>query len=615
MAQNVEVLLANDDRQHKYTRADFTALRAWLNRLPISQISSLYYCEDDLEDMGCATSAGLQNRLESMRDYLLKRAIDQNPHVAEGLRRARMLHVWSKSACDFLVQAADQDFSTPKKTDPVSVWFRPMIAALIKAEGAKTIGEMIDLIRTRGDGWYRPIPRIGAGKATAIVGWLRKFEGTLGPVRMASIAPVAADKFVVVTPQNPVLVPLERVILPQALDGATGFNRNPSFALVQARNDLEAIDAYLYKFRGKEKTERAYRKELERFLLWCVTVRGKAMSSIMQEDCEAYKDFLVAPLKSWIGKKTKRLSNDWKPFAGNPSPASQKYAVLTIRTFFEWLVNVRYLAGNPWVTVGDPVVAQAITPLQIDRALPKLLWTKLAGPGGILDTLTEVPDLELQKRYRMRGAAAAISMSAQFRLVRAALLLLGESGLRREEAVYATRDKLKPVPGVANLWELDVLGKRSKWRTVFLPGRAVEAIKVHWNDRGQDFSYGLADIPLLSPLYVPDIAPAKRKHKAEEGKLNESGFSQDGLYRVIKTALRRIADDQTLDLDNFEREKLRSCGPHAFRHTFGTQAAAGRVPLDVLQRVLGHASLQTTTIYVQAEKQRSIEELGKFFGN
>ena len=55
MAQNVEVLLANDDRQHKYTRADFTALRAWLNRLPISQISSLYYCEDDIEDMGCAT--------------------------------------------------------------------------------------------------------------------------------------------------------------------------------------------------------------------------------------------------------------------------------------------------------------------------------------------------------------------------------------------------------------------------------------------------------------------------------------------------------------------------------------------------------------------------------
>ncbi|MGY6123876.1 hypothetical protein ACW9YQ_33870 (plasmid) [Paraburkholderia strydomiana] len=29
--------------------------------------------------------------------------------------------------------------------------------------------------------------------------------------------------------------------------------------------------------------------------------------------------------------------------------------------------------------------------------------------------------------------------------------------------------------------------------------------------------------------------------------------------------------------------------PHAFRHTLGTQATAEDVPLDVVQRVLGHA--------------------------
>jgi integrase len=82
---------------------------------------------------------------------------------------------------------------------------------------------------------------------------------------------------------------------------------------------------------------------------------------------------------------------------------------------------------------------------------------------------------------------------------------------------------------------------------------------------------------------------------------------------VIKTALIRIANDASLALDEGERNTLRKAGPHAFRHTFGTQAVAGDVPLDVLQRVLGHASLQTTTIYVQAEKRRSIDELGKFF--
>ena len=32
---------------------------------------------------------------------------------------------------------------------------------------------------------------------------------------------------------------------------------------------------------------------------------------------------------------------------------------------------------------------------------------------------------------------------------------------------------------------------------------------------------------------------------------------------------------------------------HAFRHTFGTQSVADEVPVDVVQKVLGHASLAT----------------------
>jgi hypothetical protein len=48
---------------------------------------------------------------------------------------------------------------------------------------------------------------------------------------------------------------------------------------------------------------------------------------------------------------------------------------------------------------------------------------------------------------------------------------------------------------------------------------------------------------------------------------------------------------------------------HAFRHTFGTLAAAEDVPVDVIQRMLGHRSLQTTTIYVQAEKRRMMCEV------
>jgi integrase len=67
------------------------------------------------------------------------------------------------------------------------------------------------------------------------------------------------------------------------------------------------------------------------------------------------------------------------------------------------------------------------------------------------------------------------------------------------------------------------------------------------------------------------------------------------------------------DLTVAEMTQLTSTSPHAFRHTFGTQAGANEVPLDVIQRIMGHASLQTTTIYVQAERERMMRESSKYF--
>ncbi|MGE5469763.1 MAG: phage integrase family protein [Bacteroidota bacterium] len=615
MAQNTDVLIP----ELRYSRADFTALRAYLNRLPLAQIARLYYSDDDLENLGCDHEGGLRQRLEDMRDRLIARATDSNPHVADLLRQARRAQVWSRGAIDFLVQAADQDMTRPARHDPLSMWFKPRIAQVLQADGQRCMADLVGVIAARGQAWYRPIPRLGEGKAKAIVRWLRRHQAALGAVSDATLypAPPAVDRGIVLLDPNQaeLLVPLERMALAKAYDGSQGVNRHPSFCLISARNDLQAVESYLYKYRAQEKTRRAYQKELERFLLWCLYRRAKPLSSVLLEDCEAYKDFIAAPAADWIGVRTRRLATGWKPFAGVPSAASQRYAIQILRAFFGWLVDVRYLAGNPWITVADPRVAQAILPIKIDKALPGKLWGKLAGTGGLLDQLCQLPDTELQARYSLRGWAARMSMAAQFRLVRAALALLGDGGLRREEAACASRDKLKPVRGVAGLWELDVLGKRNKWRTIFLPKRAIDALVAHWEDRGQDFSFGLVEMPLISPLVVPATTSSRNKHWADPvgSTRKESGFAPDGLYQVIKTTLARIADDALLPLDNDERELMRQAGPHAFRHTFGTQAAASSVPLDVLQRILGHVSLNTTTIYVQAEKQRSIAEIGKFF--
>ena len=47
------------------------------------------------------------------------------------------------------------------------------------------------------------------------------------------------------------------------------------------------------------------------------------------------------------------------------------------RAAFTWLVDVRYLAGNPWKAVNDPKIVQRETAMQIHRALPADLWRRL----------------------------------------------------------------------------------------------------------------------------------------------------------------------------------------------------------------------------------------------
>lgn len=580
----------------RYTRTDFTSLRAWLSGLPVDRIAGLYFTEDDLEAIGCPTPAALQRRLETMRDHLVERASVRSPHLAEGLRNARKSAKWSKVAMSYLFEAAEFAPGKPMPSDGISAWFKARVARTLAGEGLCTLADLVQLVEARGVGWWRPIPRLGRGKASSIERWLAHNEKTLGALNLTG-EPIS-EAPIVLRPEHQILVPLERMALAVELDGSHGINRAPSFSLIQARNDLEAVQAFLVKYRAQEKTRRAYQKELERFLLWCIYKAGKPLSSVLVEDCEAYKAFLEKPDPLWCGKKAERFSVRWRPFAGSLSSSSQRYSITILKAFFTWLVDVRYLGGNPWVAVGNPIVEQRQTSIRIEKALPEDLWEKFSREGGILDQACMVCAEEFREQQR---------------LLRAALLLMGHTGLRREELAGVKRLHLKPLPGKSGLWELDVLGKRRKWRTVFLPLRVVHAIQDHWEDRDEDFEEAGSEGALISPLVIPGTKSAREKH-LDNMEAPGAGFSPDGLYRCLKNGLLRVADSRFLELEDWERDVLRKSGLHAFRHTFGTIAAAKELPLDVLQKMLGHASLQTTSIYVQAERKRSIEEMSKFFG-
>lgn len=606
MAQNTDVLLPT----LAYTRGDYTALRAYCLRVPIERIGDLYYSEDSPQ-----VEHGLERYLVDMRDALVERAIESNPAFAESLTHARKTGHISAKMLDILVQAAEAKPVPPSPTDPLAKWFRPRTAKALRAEGMVTIADLVGIVNRRGASWWRSVPRIGVRRAAVVLRWLRSHEEQLGEVVTATLHAAASATLRVLDPAtSTALVPLGQFYLPARLDGHDGINRAPAFCFISARDDLAAVDCYLARFEGQHHTQRAYRKELERFVLWSVLVAGKPLSSLLVDDCETYKRFLAAPPEAFCGAPASRTSTLWRPFvlkkkdrdpknrekAGPPrplTPDSQKFALTVLRAAFDYWVKVRYLGGNPWTAVKDPVVVQELDAIQVDRAL------SLEGWSAVVETLTR------------RGQ---VEQNAQDRVALAAILLMGDSGLRREEAARAMRLALRPSQHASGVWMLTAIGKRSKKRLVPVSPRAIAALQAHWRDLGLDFLDPGEDAPLFSPVRVPSTPAAAARHAGTA----RPGYSTNAIYALVKSALVRVRRELEAVDPNSEAarvtvediEQLASTSPHAFRHTFGSIAVDKDMPLNVVQEILGHEDSATTAIYVKAREKRLAAEAARLYG-
>ncbi|SAL80957.1 integrase [Caballeronia terrestris] len=624
-----------------YTAKDFTALRAYVELIAPAVIARTYYDPD--ADPHAASPGAMERHLARMLDTLVQLAIAHGSTVlADHLRASIKQHGRPKlTAVTFrmVTEAAQLAAAAPHPDHAIGAWLRPRVARRLKGEGITTLGGLVAFCNRRGSSWWRSIPRIGPGRARVIVSWLRRQQAVLGltvdtdvdsieaegvPLVAAALVEVVPDlasnhgasRGADQSPRRLTLAPLERLSVPHALSGADGENRSTTFCYIQTKHDLDALRAYLNRYRDQPKTLR-YTKELERFLLWAVVLRGKALSDLRVDDCEAYKDFLKRPDPRFVGERFARRSPRWRPFASTAdgsaalSADSQRYAVRALRAAFMWWVDVRYLAGNPWIAVNDPPVIQRVSAMKIERALPADLWRRLRN--------------ELDVRCAEEGDSRS---TAQWRSMRATILLMGDSGLRREEAASARRENLKAsVYGTLArpVWELTIVGKGQRERTVPVSAAALAALRAHWADRGRDFdstsiaSAGASSIaprgPLLGPVIIPWTDASRRRHRTQRGdalEVEEAGYTADGLNRLIGRMLKVLVETMDgLSLD--ERARLGQANAHAFRHTFGTQSVADEVPVDVVQKVLGHASLATTTIYVQAEKQRVLEEVAGYY--
>jgi site-specific recombinase XerD len=474
----------------------------------------------------------------------------------------------------------------PVPADLVSAWFDEVVANRLILADIPSIGALLDRIRRKGYRWWITVPKLGEKGASRIIQWLRGYELALGALPDHALSPLRTLGMPALLEQRitqTAIVPIEALAVPDAIDGATGSNRWPGVPRISAINDHQAVQAWLATKSGNTNTLRAYRKEAERMLLWAVIERGKALSDLTVDDCTHYRNWLSllgrtdssewkfkVDQSAWIApRNTQRFSPAWRPFDGALSASSVKHSITIVGGLFEWLVRVQYCAFNPWDGVGKTLAMSHEVPddIELTRVFSEGQWEFLM------------------------GHLASMTPSDHTQRLQFALPFAHATGLRLSELVDAKIGRFYSMPvrdGTNVRWMLKVLGKGAKWRAVPIPERILALLSNYLAHRKLDLDplSNSADTPLLARINGIDPISPSGLYKALRG------FFQDA-------ALSLHAQGKKHEATAFERASV-----HWLRHTCGSHMGSSGVPVNLIQKLLGHASVATTSIYTESDSER-----------
>jgi site-specific recombinase XerD len=513
-------------------------------------------------------------------------------------------------------ELAPQLCTQPTRLDLLRYWLDDeMVERFANAKTPViTFWDLLELMDLRGNTWWRSVPKIGPVNAERLEIWMRRnhifanSDADLSRLIDIGTSEVVAHSSAL-PHSTPTLRPLERFKPPSTLSGAQGSNRAYS-GTIAAKNDMEAIGAWLNSLAGGH-TVRSYRTQAERFLLWMIVEKQKALSSATIEDCTDYRNFLTAlrdcnshehfldmrmtlvegeekrkwewfwstPLDQWVGlKSTPRSSRAWRPFNGRLSPSSQKLSFVVLKTMGEWLSKQKYLETNPFAGVSAPSaenkikVNHALTPEQMELAI------------------TACERLARDESY--------------FRL-RAALILAYGTGLRLSELVSARVAAHQETTGEHNYglkpsqdgsgWDLDVKGKGGKSRLVPVSDRVMDTLADYMEERGLGRDPG--NWPERGPLLATVMTEYKKRVYAG------MFLSESTLAKILTQHFEFAA---TLASSDRDKGRLLSASTHWTRHTFATHALNRGADLDAVQELMGHSSPATTALYRNADRKRKL---------
>ena len=166
--------------------------------------------------------------------------------------------------------------------------------------------------------------------------------------------------------------------------------------------------------------------------------------------------------------------------------------------------------------------------------------------------------------------------------VRAMILMLFRTGVRVSELCAFRRRDIELSEGQAHVYR----AKGGKSRTVHFDAETAQALQAYWNVRG-DAIRGAGAFPAFSG----------------RDKVGDAGNPISP--RTVEHIISQLCT--TLGIES-------EITPHSFRHGLATEMVRRRVRESTVQTILGHASPQTTRIYVHKSAIEVADEYQDAFG-
>jgi site-specific recombinase XerD len=493
----------------------------------------------------------------------------------------------------------------PTANDRLESWFARPVVKCLRNVGIVSLKDLVGFLNVHGYTWHTRIKGFGAQRAQQVVAWLvleqehlnlavsgRVYEPkSKQALRVAELLPAVGlsaqslAQFGAGTVAASALAYMQNTA---ALTGEQGDFRSHMANTLGAKNDLQAVNAWLSRYQEKAATQRSYRKEVERFLLWCAQELKKPLSSVNAPDCQQYRQFLQAVPTNWIAPDpVQRTDPRWRAFRGQPSAASQKQALVILQTMFGGLVDAGYLVANPMRAL---MKSFDLPPSKMDirRSFTEAEW------AHVLQCLDRMPNGP--ERVRLKCI----------------LELLVTSGIRLDELAKARHSNLRieALPDLPDTWVLTVTGKRNKTREVPLNDDVVTLLATHGKEFMEEDKHCAQpdDLPLIRTLH----ASVAQWSRSESGalvttsatKTAGSGLSAAGIYAVLKRFFLRAA--KSAGEAGVDANRINRASTHWLRHSFVRQTLIAGVPIEIVSELAGHASIDTTSIYSTQELARKI---------